>query len=474
MVVSQQILERVAWALGKNLPELRQNIQSRDLLEPDMGKLFWHSVEAEPGIYIILAGKVRLIDRHDNLVVSLKTGETFGELTLFSENFQPYSIRASANTRLCYLRSQLILPLLKQHPAIEQNLLRKAKLRDLLLLHHSLQPDARSEIIKLHQILPQLTNYQLAEGNVPSSVWQGELWLLRRGEILHSSGQKLIPGKIYLPEDLPQTEEWLVTSSVDLYSLVRSPERQTSLVSNPEGELNPDRSNLLSASDIKLEPFYEGSDNATLASESSNIPAVSIAVVKPREYQPPIKTANPKSKRSKKVVSKAYFPSPQLQANHFWQQFSQRYPFFLQQSASDCGAACLVMVGRYWGKRFSINRLRDLASVDRHGASLSGLADAAGSIGFTTRMVTATLDKLAEQTLPVIAHWEGKHYVVVYKVTRQQVIIADPAIGQLTLSREEFERGWTGYTLLLQPTVLLQKTSETSNSLGRYFGLIKP
>ena len=132
------------------------------------------------------------------------------------------------------------------------------------------------------------------------------------------------------------------------------------------------------------------------------------------------------------------------------------------------------MVGRYWGKRFSINRLRDLANVDRNGSSLNGLANAAEGIGFTARMVTASLDKLAEQNLPAIAHWEGKHYIVVYKITANKVLIADPAIGQLTLSHEQFNQGWTGYTLLLQPTGLLKQTSEHSTSLGRYVELIKP
>lgn len=487
MVVSQQILEQVARALGQNLPELNQGIQQADLLKPDMGKLCWHSSQPEPNIYIILAGKVRLIDRWDNLVISLKTGETFGELTLFSDDFQSYSIRASANTRLCCLKSQLILPLLEQYPALRHSLLKKAKLRDLLLLHHRLKPEARLETTDLLKILPQLSNHQLAKGSVPSSIWQGQLWLLRQGEILHSSGQKLIPGKIYVPHELPQTGAWLVTSPVDLYSLERdSPERETSLLSKPEDEFRLERANFsLEQSSTDAEPDRVAEYDRAVTFNPSNIPVVSLAVAEAQRapegrwqrQSPELKTQTAKSPvrtQSQKAVSKAYFPTPQLQVNHFWQQLSQRYPFFLQQSASDCGAACLVMVGRYWGKRFSINRLRDLASVDRNGSSLNGLANAAESIGFTTRMVTATLEKLAEQTLPAIAHWEGKHYIVVYKVTRQQVVIADPALGQLTLSHEEFNAGWTGYTLLLQPTALLRKTSETDSSLGRYVELVKP
>ena len=468
MVVSQQILEQVARTLGQNLPEL-ERIRPTDLLEPETGKLFWDSSEAEPGIYVILQGKVSAVDRHDNLVTSLSAGTSFGELTLFTNNFQSYSVRASANTRLCYLSAQLILPLLKKYPAVRQNLFRQAKLRDLLLLHHSLHPDERLETINLPKILPQLINHQLAKGSIPDSVWQGRLWLLRQGEILHSSGQKLIPGKIYLTEDLPQTGTWLATVDSDLYSLEREFTRKPT-ASSREDKLELARTD--SSLQLGIEKFSR--DNVVAANNTAEASATSLAVVQPKRSPQPKTPKARQVKTKQKTVSKAYFPSPQLQVNHFWQQLSQRYPFFLQQSASDCGAACLVMAGRYWGKRFSINRLRDLASVDRNGASLNGLAGAAESIGFTTRMVTATLDKLAEQTLPAIAHWEGKHYVVVYKITRQRVIIADPAIGQLNLSREEFNKGWTGYILLLQPTAIFSKSAETNSSLDRYFELVKP
>ncbi|MFM5891010.1 MAG: cysteine peptidase family C39 domain-containing protein, partial [Dolichospermum sp.] len=111
------------------------------------------------------------------------------------------------------------------------------------------------------------------------------------------------------------------------------------------------------------------------------------------------------SKESK--INKAYFPSPRQRVGHLWQRVTGRYPFFAQQSGSDCGAACLVMVSRYWGKRFSVNRLRDIANVDRNGASLKGLLTAAESLGFATRPVKASLNQLAKQKLPAIVHWEG-------------------------------------------------------------------
>ena len=184
--------------------------------------------------------------------------------------------------------------------------------------------------------------------------------------------------------------------------------------------------------------------------------------------------STPAVKPREKKISKAYFPNSTQRVGHLLQRVIRRYPFFAQQSGSDCGAACLVMVSRYWGKNFSVNRLRDIANVDRNGSSLRGLWAAAESIGFATRPVKASLDQLAKQKLPAIAHWEGKHYIVVYEITPKHVIVADPAIGQRSLSRAEFKANWTGYTLLLQPTAMLKDTKETSTPFWQFFELIKP
>jgi ATP-binding cassette, subfamily B, bacterial HlyB/CyaB len=181
-------------------------------------------------------------------------------------------------------------------------------------------------------------------------------------------------------------------------------------------------------------------------------------------------TGEEESKKSDRV----YFPSPAQRLGHWIGRSIRRYPFFEQQSASDCGAACLVMIARYWGKRISVNRLREMANVNRDGASMLGLVTAAENIGFSTRPVKATLEGLSKQPLPAIAHWEGKHFVVIWEITEKKVIIGDPAIGQLTLSRTEFASKWTGFTLLLQPTLKFRETKEDKTSLWQFYRLLQP
>ncbi|MFM6793870.1 MAG: peptidase domain-containing ABC transporter, partial [Dolichospermum sp.] len=95
-------------------------------------------------------------------------------------------------------------------------------------------------------------------------------------------------------------------------------------------------------------------------------------------------------------------------------------------------------------------------------------------LGFATRPVKASLDKLAQQPLPAIAHWEGKHYIVVYEITKKQVIVADPALGQRYLTINQFKAGWTGYALLLEPTASLKKTPEANTPFWQLLDLVKP
>ncbi|PAX51986.1 peptidase domain-containing ABC transporter, partial [Brunnivagina elsteri] len=147
-------------------------------------------------------------------------------------------------------------------------------------------------------------------------------------------------------------------------------------------------------------------------------------------------------------------------------RLNKSYHFIRQQSSSDCGVACLAMVCMYWGKRISLNRLRNLARTNRMGTTLPGLVDAAKHLGYETEGVRASLNSLESQTNPWIAHWQGIHYVVVWKTNSDVLTISDPAVGKRTISRDEFAANWTGYALLLTPTERLQQIKSEKISLA--------
>jgi ATP-binding cassette, subfamily B, bacterial len=138
-----------------------------------------------------------------------------------------------------------------------------------------------------------------------------------------------------------------------------------------------------------------------------------------------------------------------------------KFPFFKQYDAMDCGPSCLRMIAAFYGKTYSLQKLRQLAHITREGVSLLGLSEAAEAIGFRTIGARITLEQLAEAPKPCIVHWDQEHFVVVHNYRKGVVHVADPAFGLIKYSEEEFKKHWLatvrqgeqkGICLLLEPT----------------------
>ena len=151
-----------------------------------------------------------------------------------------------------------------------------------------------------------------------------------------------------------------------------------------------------------------------------------------------------------------------------------RFPFLKQHDQSDCGAACLGMICKYYKMPIGLNRLRDMSNVSRYGTSMAALAEAAETLGFVTRGVRTGYEALMRTELPAILHWEGNHFVVLYQITKKEVKIADPGVGIRKLSRAEFEKGWTNMALLLEYTDQVAENEPSQSSFKRFFPLIRP
>ncbi len=148
------------------------------------------------------------------------------------------------------------------------------------------------------------------------------------------------------------------------------------------------------------------------------------------------------------------------------------FPFYHQYDAMDCGPSCLRMIAKHYGKIYSLEFLRNKSFITREGVSLLGISDAAESIGFRTIGAKATYEQLKkEATLPAIAHWMQNHFIVIYKIKKDKIYVADPAHGLLTYGKDEFLKGWIGtgenegILLLLEPTPhFYQKDDEAPKS----------
>ncbi len=127
----------------------------------------------------------------------------------------------------------------------------------------------------------------------------------------------------------------------------------------------------------------------------------------------------------------------------------------------DCGPSCLRMIAAFYGKTYSLQRLRELAHISREGVSLLGLSNAAEAIGFRTIGARITIEQLLEAPKPCVVHWDQDHFVVVYKFRKGIISVADPAFGLVEYSETEFRKHWLatvrhgeqkGICLLFDPT----------------------
>lgn len=145
------------------------------------------------------------------------------------------------------------------------------------------------------------------------------------------------------------------------------------------------------------------------------------------------------------------------------------YPIYHQHDKMDCGPSCLRMIAKYYGKIYSLQLLREKCHITKSGVSMLGISDAAESIGFRTMGTKLTWEQFREEMpLPCIVHWNQNHFVVVYAIDKKdRIVVADPVIGQLNYSKEDFLKSWLqseekkcGLALILEPTPAFYRNGE--------------
>lgn len=124
----------------------------------------------------------------------------------------------------------------------------------------------------------------------------------------------------------------------------------------------------------------------------------------------------------------------------------------------DCGATCLRIIFKHYGKLVSIHKIRKLCQTTKNGVNLLGISEAAEKLGFRTYGVRLSLEQLKEVELPCILHWNQNHFVVLYKINRGKYYLSDPASGLISYDEKEFSKNWfstkelhAGLSLVLSP-----------------------
>lgn len=152
------------------------------------------------------------------------------------------------------------------------------------------------------------------------------------------------------------------------------------------------------------------------------------------------------------------------------------YSLVRQQDETDCGAACISTIAKFYGKRISVSKIRNLAGTDTKGTTAKGIIKAASAIGFTCKtLLTKTKELKTDLPYPIIVHLnkdELEHYVVVYKIHKNKILVADPADSIHWVNSEDFYQWWSGFFFFISPNQTFEKTNDEKSFFQRFWYLL--
>jgi ATP-binding cassette subfamily B protein len=432
--------------------------------------------DATDAVFVLVSGRARVLKRaetgEDVALNVLGPGDSFGEVELLEGAARPHTIRASSDLLALRLDRATFLQLVAANPDIRTYL-------ELQLKHRVLQgyfrafpafarlPPAAVMGVVLAELEPQVidagaTVFQ--EGDPP-----GPLYLIEEGRVrvftnvdgrrtyLENFGAGDYFGEAAALHDTPRAVT--VEAITRCRFLTLSPDTFATLA-NALPEFRARLEERIAQYDYKdRAEIPAGADQETLPAGAEAPPQVSDAQVEQRDtdaiddHDSPFEEGGRFVKRRRRV---------------------RRMPFVRQIDEMDCGAACIAMVTRHFGRSVSLARIRQLVNTGLDGTSLRSLCSAAEELGLAARSVKTSTGNLQRMPLPAICHWDGDHWLVLYHVTRRHAYLADPALGRRRVTRAEFEQRWTGYAALFDYTPAFEQAPTAARGLAWLWPIVKP
>ncbi len=424
----------------------------------DFGEFIIREGEEADAFYVLVAGRVRVLKLKPNgeelPLFRLQPGEEFGEGALVDQGLRTSSIRCSTAVDALRLRRDRFLRLVADYPELLHSLELLSRWRTLQGFLYTFSHFGRLPAEALRGLMTRLDPVDFRKGQriIQQGDLAGPMYIVREGRVRISTGTSsdavdrafLREGEYFgeLSALTGEPRSATVDAVTDCRLLALEPHEVEELQNQfPEFKsLLEERRALYQAQTSTRMPLDFSQELLPAATEAKPLP----------EAAPDAETDDPFADEQ------GFFRS--RKPGH------RKIPFIQQIDEMDCGAACLAMVCRHFGRRVNLSRIRELCHVSSDGTSLAGICSAASNLGLAARAVKASLRNLPRMPLPAIAHWEGRHWVVVYRVSESHVWMADPASGHRKVPRAGFEAKWSGYAALFDYTEAFEQAPEAQTS----------
>lgn len=480
------------------LPEALRDLVI-ELMEPrryEFGDVIFAQGSPGDGLYVLASGSARVLvtgeDGAEATLSQLRPGDTFGESALLDGSPRSATVRASAPATALVLEQRAYLALERVHPEVRQALDRHRRTHTLqrFLRTHSafatVPPEGLREMAgELREVRYAAGDLVLAQGEPADClliVLDGRLRVFRASDGRRVDVGFLRTGDAFgeaaLEPGRRRDASVQALTSVRLLRLDAVPFRA---LAERHADLRQRLTELIEARERRVGApvpldFADELDGQPAAGQPSGGGAPGAAEAEADQgVTTPVAEADPGLLAAPSLGEPRAPGANRTAAHHRPRRRAiRRFPVLRQLDAMDCGAACLGMIARYYGRPVSMPFLRHVSRSSADGVTLKGLRQGAEATGLELRPMRISPERLGSVPLPAIVHWEGNHWIILVAVGDTWVRVADPAIGLRRLRRDEFEQGWTGYAALVTATSALADAPRSGSGLSWLLPFLRP
>jgi HlyB family type I secretion system ABC transporter len=433
----------------------------------DFGDLIVKQGQPANAFYILLSGRARVVKTTANngeeiVLATLRPGDSFGEAALIEGGTRSATVRCSTSVEVLRLDRADFLALAKSVPELEQHVQLTRRARTLQSFLYEFSNFGRLPTPALREMIQKLERVHFDKGNliIKQGDAAGPMYILEKGRARAFSQNNGARRNLAFYRDGDFFGE---------LSILNGSPRAASVEAYSDCELlalNPEAVRSLKQSFPEFGKLLEERLAQYKAETEARVPLDFTEELVPAEAQVHNKVAlDGKHAAKEKEDAEAPFADDE---GHFRKKKERirKFEHVAQIDEMDCGAASLGMICRHFGRKVSLARIRQLCHTATDGTSLKALCRAANELGLAARSLKVSLRNLSLMPLPAIVHWEGNHWMVLYRVEPTFVRVADPALGLRKIPRKEFEQKWSGYAALFDYTIAFEQAPESKPGLA--------